>query len=133
MGKPVCSAFPVVVLVLGLGVCGGVVIVGNKFVPIDVAFAGRENVGSGILEHRGEERHDETLGVEVFHGFEDACALPFPAVERLLEVVSVALPQGDMPVKQSFCRCVEPIDGRDDGAVAAGDKLRCKIFSAGQC
>ena len=64
------------------------------------------------------------MGVEVFHGFEDARALPFPAVERLLEVVSVALPQGDMPVEQSFCRCVEPIDGRDDGAVAAGDKLR---------
>lgn len=44
------------------------------------------------FQHRHEERQYVALGVEVFHGLEDTCTLPFPTVEFRLVVPAVALP-----------------------------------------
>ena len=80
------------------------VIVHNHFVGLRVAFAGQQYVGTCILEHGHEKGQDITLCVEVFYRLEDACALPFPAVELGLIIEAVALPHGDVPVVQSSGR-----------------------------
>ena len=68
------------------------VIVYDDFCRLAIAFAGKQHVGTGIFQHRHEERQYVALGVEVFHGLEDTCTLPFPTVEFRLVVPAVALP-----------------------------------------
>ena len=122
VGEADASALPLLFAGGALGVGRGVVVVGNQFMPVGIPLAGREDIGPGILQHGGEEGHDETLGKEVLHGAEDAGPLPLPPVERLFEIVSVALPQRDVTVEQSVSGGIESPHRLDDGAVAGHGK-----------
>ena len=42
---------------------GSLVVIDNHLVALPVALAGREDVGSGIFQHRDEIGDDESLGV----------------------------------------------------------------------
>ena len=82
------------------------IVVHDHFVAVPVALARQHHHGTGILEHRHQERNHVTLGIEVLHGFHHAGALEFPSFERLLIVPAVALPERDMAVLQAPGRVV---------------------------
>ena len=82
---------------IGFGIArgGGVVGIDDDFGGVGVAFAGADYISARVLKHGHQEGHHVALSVEVFHGLEDTCTLPFPAVELGFEVPTVALPHGD--------------------------------------
>ena len=82
------------------------VVVADDLLALGVALARRQHIGAGILQHRDEEGQDVALRVHVLHRAVDRGALPFPAVGLLLEIPTVALPQGDMPPGHSLCKCL---------------------------
>ena len=79
-----------------LGVLPGGIVVGQHLVFLHIALAGQHHAGSRIFEHRHQVRQHIALGIEVFAGHPQPRTLPFPAVRRLVEIASVALPQRDM-------------------------------------
>ena len=84
-----------------LRILPGVVVVGQHFVFLHVAFARQQHACPGVFEHRNQVRQDIALRIEVLAGLPERRTLPFPAVLRLVEIASVALPQGDMASRKS--------------------------------
>ena len=84
-----------------LRILPGGVVVGQHFVFLHVAFARQQHACPGVFEHRNQVRQDITLRIEVLAGLPERRTLPFPAVLRLVEIASVALPQGDMASRKS--------------------------------
>ena len=91
-----------------LRILPGVVVVGQHFVFLHVAFARQQHACPGVFEHRNQVRQDIALRIEVLAGLPERRTLPFPAVLRLVEIASVALPQRDMapgePLRGSYGR-----------------------------
>ncbi len=86
-----------------------------------------------MLEHRHEVGQYETLGVFILDTLKEACALPLPTVEALLEVFAVTLPKGDVAVLQAALHAVGPVevahDGRD-GVACLPDALGRHVVEA---
>ena len=107
------------------------IVVGQHLIALQVALAGKQDAGPGILEHGNQIRQHVTLRIEVLARLPEAGSLPAPAPLALVEIAAVALPQGDMAPGKSLCRrtAVErrdqrpcrPIDkGHDPVALFAG-------------
>ena len=103
---------------LGILPCG--VVVGQHLEFLHVAFARQHHAGPSVFEHRDQIRQHITLCIEVLAGLPQHRTLPFPTVFGLVEIASVALPEGDMTSRKSFRRgrgSREPCDQRPLGAV----------------
>ena len=103
-----------------LGILPRGIVVGQHLQFLHVALARQHHAGPGVFEHRDQIRQDITLRIEVLAGLPQHRTLPLPAVLILVEIVSVALPQGDMTARKPFRRGRggrEPRDQRPCGAV----------------
>ena len=98
----VCKASPVAcfpsLLTNGLGITGSLIIINNIFLPVDIPFTRQQHIGSCILQHRNQEGEHVALGIKVLDGLHEATTLPLPAVQFLLVVPAVTLPEGYVPV-----------------------------------
>ena len=88
MGKASTARFPGPLF----GIFPFGIVVGQHLVTLHVAFARQQHARPGIFEHRDQVRQHVTLRIEVLAGLPQRRALPPPAVLRLVEIASVALP-----------------------------------------
>ena len=84
-----------------LRILPGIVVIGQHFVLLHVAFARQQHARPGVFEHRNQVGQNVALRIEVLAGLPERRTLPFPAVLRLVEIAPVALPQGDMAARKS--------------------------------
>ena len=75
---------------------------------LPVTLTGREDGGTGILEHRDEVRHDDGLREQILRGTEEEGTLPLPPAFLHIIITAMALPYADMPVEESACDEVGP-------------------------
>lgn len=69
-----------------------IIIIDDDFVRLPVSFAGCEDDGSRILEHRDEVGHYDGLGKEIFVCAKQVRALPFPYISVGIIIPSVRGP-----------------------------------------
>ena len=107
------------------GVLSGGIVIGEHLVQLHVALARQHDARPGVFEHRHEVRQNVSLRIKVLAGLPQLRTLPFPEVLRLVEIASVALPQGDMPA----CKPLpgphggrKPLDQRPRGTVGEGNE-----------
>ena len=91
------------------------VVVHHDFIHLCVPLSWNHHISPGIFQHWSQVLQDETLGEHVFAGLEQAWTLPFPTVELLLIISSVALPQGYMRVVKPFVYLDFRVKRGDDG------------------
>ncbi len=96
------------------------VVVGHQLGAPHVALARQQHVRPRIFEHRHQERQHVPLRVEVLAGLPQTRTLPAPAVPALIEIASVALPQGDVSAAQPGRRRPGRREPRDERAVRTG-------------
>ncbi len=82
------------------------VVVGDDFYTLGIAFTWRHHICAGIFQHRHQERHYITLCIQVFHGLEYTCALPFPTVELWFEIPTVTLPKRNVGAVEARWCCL---------------------------
>ena len=125
VGEPRTSRTPRLPAV-ALGILSAAIVVGQNLVQLHVPLAGQQHASPRIFEHRHQIGQHVALRIEVFAGHPQPRPLPPPAVLRLIEITAMALPQSDMPARQSFDRRrrrVETHDQRPLGAVGERDDL----------
>ena len=77
-------------------------VVHHLFHHLSVTLARLYYDGTCVLEHRHEERHGVGGGVEVLNGAPHFGTLPTPRLGRLVEILSVATPEGNMLAVQTL-------------------------------
>lgn len=77
------------------------VVVYYHLIALPVALARCVDHSAGVLEHRNEIRHNDSLCKEVFVGAEKVWTLPLPASLLLVEIDAVRLPKRNMTVEES--------------------------------
>ena len=85
--------------------CGiSAVVIDDYLNRIEVALARAHHVSSRILKHRHQERKHVALGIQVLHRLKNPGTLPLPTVFLRLEVITMALPDGDILTGQTLGR-----------------------------
>ena len=108
------------------GILFRIIVVGQHFVFLHVAFARQHHIGPGVFEHRDQVRQHVALRIEVLAGLPEHRTLPLPAVFGLIEIASVALPQSDMAPRKALlrgCSGGKARNQRPHGAVGKEDYL----------
>ena len=77
------------------------VVIDNDFCRIGITFAWHQYIGTGIFQHRHQERQYIALCVQVFYCLEDTGTLPFPTVQLWFIIPTMTLPQGDVTVQHT--------------------------------
>ena len=77
------------------------VVVYYHLIALPVALARCVDHSAGVLEHRNEIRHNDSLCKEVFVGAEKVWTLPLPASLLLVEIDAVRLPKRNVTVEES--------------------------------
>jgi hypothetical protein len=77
------------------------VVVADDHIGLNIAFAGNEDISSRIFEHRKKVVYHYLSGKFVFDGSQYPSTLPLPAVEALLVVPAVRVPQSDITADES--------------------------------
>ncbi len=75
-----------------------IIVIHYHLVDLCITLPRKHDDGSRIFQHGSQERQYVGHGIEIFHGLEQAGALPFPPGQFLFVIQSVAMPQGYVPV-----------------------------------
>ena len=75
------------------------IIIDDHLVGLRVTFPRDKHVRTRVLEHGDEIGQDERGRDQILHGEEEPRSLPFPAIDLVVVVPAVTVPETDVPVE----------------------------------